>query len=136
VTRPGRQRPYQLAIDSGDAEMAPKAAVKLGLLRTARGEPAGAAAAFQLAIDSGHAHQGPITAVNLGVLRAGQGDVAGGRGLSVGDPATERRKQCLCRFGTASAHARRPFLNWDGGRSIRHARACRCEDVPSSWLCT
>jgi hypothetical protein len=68
---------YQLAIDSGDADMAPKAALNLGMLRAGQGDPAGAGAAFQLAIDSGHADMAPKAALNLGLLRAEHGDPAG-----------------------------------------------------------
>src|SRR5450631_4345310 len=66
---------FQLAIHSGHADEAPKAAVQLGVLRAGQGDPVGAARAFQLAIDSGRA-EAPKAAVQLGVLRAGQGDPA------------------------------------------------------------
>jgi hypothetical protein len=71
---------YQLAIDSGDADMMPLAAFNLGLLREGQGDHAAAAAAYQLAIDSGHADLGP------GVAAQGTGRPGWrGRGLSAGD---------------------------------------------------
>ena len=42
---------YQLAIDSGNREEAPKAALFLGGLRAGQGDPVGAAAAYQLAAE-------------------------------------------------------------------------------------
>jgi hypothetical protein len=41
-------------IDSGHADLAPKAAFNLGVLRQDRGDLDGAERAYQLAIDSGH----------------------------------------------------------------------------------
>jgi len=73
----GAERAYQLAIDSGHGDRAPKAAFNLGVLREDRGDDAGAERAHQLAIDSGHADQAPQAAVNLGVLRHGLEDYAG-----------------------------------------------------------
>ena len=68
---------FQLAIDSGNPEVAPAAAYNLGLLREEQGDQAGAAVAYQLAIDSRDADQAPKAAVNLGFLRAKNGDQAG-----------------------------------------------------------
>ncbi|HZO63972.1 MAG TPA: hypothetical protein VFB74_03130 [Kribbellaceae bacterium] len=73
----GAERAYQLAIDSGHGDRAPKAAFNLGVLREDRGDDAGAERAHQLAIDSGHADKAPKAAVNLGLLREGRGNLAG-----------------------------------------------------------
>ena len=50
----GAKAAYQLAIDSGYAELAPMAALGLGDLLKDQGDVEGAKAAYQLAIDSGH----------------------------------------------------------------------------------
>jgi uncharacterized membrane protein HdeD (DUF308 family) len=64
---------YQKAIDSGDPEMAPRAANTLGLLRERQGDLTEAAAAYQKAIDSGHPSWAPRAANLLGLLRERQG---------------------------------------------------------------
>ena len=75
----GAAAAYQIAIDSGHADWAPKAAFNLGFLReNKQGDVAGAAAAYQIAIDSGHVEWALMAAVNLGLLRENkQGDMAG-----------------------------------------------------------
>ena len=77
VIRWGRRRGAQLTVDSGHAEHAPAAALKLGMLREQQGDLAGASAAYHLAVDSGHAKHAPAAALFLGVLRKEQGDLAG-----------------------------------------------------------
>jgi hypothetical protein len=82
---------HQLAIDSGNREEAPNAALFLGLLRAGQGDPVEAAAAYQLAIDSGHADAAPMAARKLGVLgtagrpdRRGQGATMNAPGAHTG----------------------------------------------------
>jgi tetratricopeptide (TPR) repeat protein len=58
----GAEREYKIVIDSGHAEFAPMAAVRLGLLRAEDGDHAGAKAAYQIAIDSGHPYWAPRAA--------------------------------------------------------------------------
>jgi tetratricopeptide (TPR) repeat protein len=70
---------WSKAIDSGDADMAPAAAVGLGRLLAEQGDGDGAKAAYQQAIDSGHADAVPIAAVSLGNLLAKQGDADGAK---------------------------------------------------------
>ena len=70
---------YELAIDSGHPDEAPKAEVRLGALLEAQGDLEGAAAAYQLAIDSGHREQSPRAALLLGALLAAQGNPEGAR---------------------------------------------------------
>ena len=50
----GAELAFQLVIESGHADMAPKAAFNLGVLREDQGDLAGTEQAYQLAIDSGH----------------------------------------------------------------------------------
>jgi TolA-binding protein len=45
---------FQVAIDSGHPDQAPRAAVSLGQLLEKQGDTAGAKAAYQIAIDSRH----------------------------------------------------------------------------------
>ena len=66
--RAGAAAAYQLAIDSGQPDVAPTAAVNLGTLRERQGDPAGAAAAYQLAIDSGHADAAAVAREQLSHL--------------------------------------------------------------------
>ncbi len=70
---------WRQAADKGDSEVAPRAAVNLGVLLEEQGDVEGARAAFQRAIDSGHADVAPRAAVNLGILLEEQGDVEGAR---------------------------------------------------------
>jgi Tfp pilus assembly protein PilF len=68
---------YQQAIDSGDPEHAPAAAVNLGNLLARRGDVPGARAAYEVAIDSRHADARPKALRALGNVLAGHGDRAG-----------------------------------------------------------
>jgi tetratricopeptide (TPR) repeat protein len=77
--------------ESGDAEVAPRAALNLGVLLADQGDPQGARAAYQQAIDSGHPEQAPTAASKLGVLLVAQGDPQGARAayqqaIDSGDP--------------------------------------------------
>jgi tetratricopeptide (TPR) repeat protein len=65
---------FQRALESGDPEYAPRAALRLGGISWEKGDLAGAATLFQRAIDSGHADATPKGLVNLGRLLAKQGD--------------------------------------------------------------
>ena len=76
---PRAKAAYQIAIDSGHAEYAPRAAVNLGVLRGEQGDVPGAKAAYQAAIDSGHAEHAPRAALGLGQLLAERGDRAGAK---------------------------------------------------------
>ena len=57
---------YQLAIDSGHPDQAPKASVNLGRMLHRHEDAEGARIAFQLAIDSGNPDYVPIAAYGLG----------------------------------------------------------------------
>ena len=70
---------WEQAANSDDPDVAPTAAVNLGLLLDEQGNIDGACVAFQKAIDSGHLQQAPKGAFNLGILLHEQGDVAGAR---------------------------------------------------------
>jgi tetratricopeptide (TPR) repeat protein len=75
----GARAAFQRAIDSGDPESAPMAAVHLGSLLAEQNDVVGAWSAYQVAIDSGHRESTAKAGVNLGVLLAEQNDVAGAR---------------------------------------------------------
>jgi tetratricopeptide (TPR) repeat protein len=72
-------RASRRAADSGDADIAPLAAVNLGLLLAESGDADGARAAYQKAIESGHAEAAPKAAVNLGLLFKQRGDSGSAR---------------------------------------------------------
>jgi tetratricopeptide (TPR) repeat protein len=58
--RDGAGAAYQLAIDSGHHDLAPRAGVNLGRLLKEEGDWYGAKAAYQLGIDSGHHDAAPV----------------------------------------------------------------------------
>lgn len=60
---------YHLAMDSGDRDAAPAAAINFGSMCQRRDDLDGAAAAFRQAIGSGHADHAPMAAFQLGNLR-------------------------------------------------------------------
>lgn len=62
------RRAYQAAIDSGDAEYGPRAAMALAELLAQAGEVADARAAYQAAIESGHPDMAPAAADALGMM--------------------------------------------------------------------
>jgi hypothetical protein len=64
-----RPTAFQVAIDSGDADHAPKAGSTWGCCVRGRGDLVAAATAFQVAIDSGHADHAPAAAYILERLR-------------------------------------------------------------------
>lgn len=68
------RRAYQAAIDSGDAEYGPRAAIALAELLERVGEMAGAQFAYQAAIDSGHPDMAPAAADALGMMLASNRD--------------------------------------------------------------
>ena len=68
---------YQVAIDSGHAEVAPTAAINLALLREEQGDLAGTAAAYQVAIDSGHAEAAPKAGIQSRETAKGAGSPGG-----------------------------------------------------------
>ena len=94
----GARAAYQRAIDSGDGEMAPRAALALGTMAAQDGDAAAARAALQKAIDSGHPEAMPWAAYNLGVLLAGQDDFE----------LPRRHSSSLPRAATQRQPARRP----------------------------
>src|SRR5579864_4775754 len=65
---------YQAAIDSGDAEYGPRAAIALAELLGRAGDLASAKAAYQAAIDSGHRELAPAAADALGMILAANRD--------------------------------------------------------------
>ena len=71
----GARAAYQMAIDSGHPDQAPKASVNLGSLLRRHEDTEGARAAFQQAIDSGNPDYGPTAAFGLGILLEEQGDL-------------------------------------------------------------
>ncbi len=70
---------FRQAADEEDSEVAPLAAVYLGLLLERQGEIEEAKAAYRHAIASGHAEAGPSAAFSLGVLLREQDDLAGAK---------------------------------------------------------
>ena len=64
----GARSAFQQAMDSGHPDVAPMAAVNLGLLLAGQGDVAGARSAYQRAIDSGHPDAGPVAVRNLRLL--------------------------------------------------------------------
>jgi tetratricopeptide (TPR) repeat protein len=68
---------WRKAADSGHADMAPMAALNLGVLLQAQGNADGAMAAYQQAIDSGRPRQAARAALNLGALLQAQGNTGG-----------------------------------------------------------
>jgi tetratricopeptide (TPR) repeat protein len=71
---------FRKAADSGHPDLAPMAAIALGMLLAGEeGDVAGARAAYQFAIDSANPDAAPMAASRLGWLLAEQGDVAGAR---------------------------------------------------------
>jgi thioredoxin-like negative regulator of GroEL len=70
-------RRWLAAIDSGDPDTAPQAAVMLGTLCRQQPDPAAAAWAYQTAIESGHRQWAPAAAFRLGEMRYDQGDQSG-----------------------------------------------------------
>ena len=87
----GAKAAYQQAIDSGHADVAPEAAVGLGVLLARQGDVAGAKAAYQQAIDSGHTDEAPTAAFPRDP--AGRAGGCGGREgrLPAGDRLRPRR---------------------------------------------
>jgi tetratricopeptide (TPR) repeat protein len=87
----GARTALQSVIDSGQPDIAPTAALLLGLtyvntgrvtlgtLFAEQGGEAEALASFQQAVDSGDADAAPMAAANLGVVLASKGDQAGAR---------------------------------------------------------
>jgi tetratricopeptide (TPR) repeat protein len=67
------------AIDSGHADIAPRALLTLGVLLQQQGDLDGARAALLQAIDSGHADIAPRALLTLGVLLQQEGDLTGAR---------------------------------------------------------
>jgi CHAT domain-containing protein len=59
---------FRQAVDFGNAEVSPAAAVSLGVLLAMRGDADAARAAFQLAFDNGDESVRPVAGVNLGLL--------------------------------------------------------------------
>lgn len=83
MTSPARAA-YQQAIDSGDREIAPRAADDLGLLLATHRDSGpdavdGAVAAFRYAAGSGHPRYAPKAAWMLGTLLSARGDLPGAR---------------------------------------------------------
>ena len=72
---PPRARKIFTVVAAGNSEVAPEAAIYLGVLLKEQGDVEGAKAAYQQAIASGHAEWAPEAAVNLGALLKEQGDV-------------------------------------------------------------
>jgi hypothetical protein len=70
---------WRSAADSGQADDAIVAAVRLGELLRRQGDVPGARAAFQQAIDSGHADHAPLAAGTLGAMLQELGDAEGAR---------------------------------------------------------
>jgi hypothetical protein len=70
------QDAFLRAGDSGDPELAPRAALELGLM-LAPHDPAGAEAAFKMAIGSGHRLHGTRAAFELGKLHQKLGHLSG-----------------------------------------------------------
>ena len=70
---------WRKAAYSGESQVAPTAAVNLGILLSERGAVDDAKAAFQLALDSKDGDQAARAARGLGVLLTEQGDVDGAR---------------------------------------------------------
>jgi Flp pilus assembly protein TadD len=66
----GARAAFQVAVDSGHPDAAPKAAVGLGLLLAKQGDVDGARAAYQLAVDSGHSDMAPMAMHRLRLLNA------------------------------------------------------------------
>jgi tetratricopeptide (TPR) repeat protein len=75
----GAKDAYKQAIDSGDEDAAPKAAVNLGNLLFDQRDMQGARAAYERAIDSGHADAAPQAAFILAILLQEQGDIEGAK---------------------------------------------------------
>jgi TPR repeat protein len=73
------ERRLRDAIDSGDADAAPKAASDLGTHFALRGDTARAHAAFLKAMDSGHRDAAPMAAFNLGLMRQKSDDLDAAR---------------------------------------------------------
>jgi tetratricopeptide (TPR) repeat protein len=69
---------YRRAVDSGDADVAPRASVRLGDVLASQ-DPKAAEAAYRGAIDSGHPDAAASAAASLGILFEEQGDVAGAK---------------------------------------------------------
>ncbi len=68
------RKAYQAAIDSGDAEYGPRAAIALAEMLERAGELGGARVAYQAAIDSGHHDLAPGAADALGMMLAANRD--------------------------------------------------------------
>lgn len=109
----GAEQALLLAIDSGHADRAPKAAFNLGVLREDRDDFEGAERAYQLAIDSGH-HQHPLGSgfcqtINIKTCKYCQFQQQHGNAVHLTDTrlnlneAIDRRKERLgvVYFGTA-----------------------------------
>jgi tetratricopeptide (TPR) repeat protein len=75
----GANNAYQRAIDSEDAEAAPRATNNLGLLKQRQGDLEGAKNLYQKAIDSGNSEAAARAVGNLGLLLADHGDVQGAK---------------------------------------------------------
>jgi hypothetical protein len=84
---------FQVAIDSGEPQVAPRAALGLAALLTEQGDLVKAREAFQVAIDSGEPQVAPRAALGLAALLTELGDVVGARAAFVmaidsGEPQT------------------------------------------------
>lgn len=70
---------FRSALESGDADIMPQAAVNLGGVLVMQGDHQGAQRAFQLAVDSGRPEAVGAAALSLGALLAEAGDIEGAR---------------------------------------------------------
>lgn len=87
-------RAYQAAIDSGDAEYGPRAAIALAELLEQAGDTASAKAAYQAAMGSGHPELAPAAADALGMMLAANRD----------DPQAIEAAVLAFRLATESGH--------------------------------
>jgi len=70
---------WRQAAEEGDEELAPRAALSLGMVLEKQGDLEGAKTAFQQAIDSGDVERASIAAFALGALREKLGDLEGAK---------------------------------------------------------
>ena len=64
---------YASAAESGDADLAPRAMMALGILESQYGDPAAARGWYTRAVESGHPEMSPMAMLNFGVLELHQG---------------------------------------------------------------